>query len=108
MGASAATGPVCPDARRKVLTVGRPSSARSNGSCMLGGSREGRVAGQRPRLRPSTSKIQKPRSEKMWCSKPGCNGECEGGYGFAGDYGLGSYSMCVKCSLVHDFFEDEG
>lgn len=52
--------------------------------------------------------IQKPGSEKMWCSKPGCKGECEGGYGFAGDYGLGSYSMCVKCSLVHDFFEDEG
>ena len=50
--------------------------------------------------------IEKPRSDKLWCSKPKCKGFCEGGYGFAGGYGLGSYTICRKCSTIHDFTPD--
>lgn len=38
-----------------------------------------------------------------------CGGsDLEPGYGFAGGYGLGSYTFCLDCNTVLDFFEDSG
>lgn len=34
--------------------------------------------------------------------------ELEPGYGFAGNYGLGSYNYCGECMTVLDFSEDTG
>ena len=32
--------------------------------------------------------------------------EVEGGYGFAGGFGLGGYNCCMECYAIMDFFED--
>lgn len=48
-----------------------------------------------------------PRSDGDVC--PGCGHPgLEGGYGFAGGYGLGVYDSCKKCNLICNFSEDPG
>ncbi len=48
--------------------------------------------------------------EPELCRDQECSGECEidGHYGFMGGYGLGGMDLCMKCSAVHDFVEDNG
>jgi hypothetical protein len=45
-----------------------------------------------------------PTSTDGKCTK--CGGKLDGGYGYAGGYGLGGYDYCESCYTIHNFTED--
>lgn len=46
-----------------------------------------------------------PKSKNGYC--PECDNELDPSFGFAGGYGMGTYSYCHECSIVFDFVEDK-